>query len=115
MPPSGGEPYKLRYAPVAVEHLRGIGDERIKRSLKKRIRGLKTSPSDQGKALVRELAGLRSLPAVGRRYRIIYAVDERSQLVSIVCVGIRKDGDRKDIYEVAKHVIAELRSFLGRK
>jgi hypothetical protein len=39
---------------------------------------------------------------VGQRYRIIYKLQDTEILVAVVCIGIRKEGDKKDVYEVAK-------------
>jgi mRNA interferase RelE/StbE len=48
------------------------------------------------------LEGYRSVRAVGRRYRIIYKLEEEQVVVVVVTIGIRKDGDKKDAYELAK-------------
>lgn len=69
-----------------------------------KIEALRIDPDFQGKMLVRHLAGLRSLHTAGR-YRIIYRVDGDTNLVSVLAAGIRKEGDRKDIYEVAKKLL----------
>ncbi|MBZ5537093.1 MAG: hypothetical protein LAO31_14155 [Acidobacteriia bacterium] len=58
-------------------------------------------PEKQGKPLVEELAGYRSLRAVGQRYRIIYRVDRSL----VIAVGIRKAGSQRDIYSLAKKLI----------
>ena len=36
--------------------------------------------------------------AVGQRYRIIYQIEAERVVVVVVAVGIRKEGDRADIY-----------------
>jgi mRNA interferase RelE/StbE len=51
---------------------------------------------------VGELAGFRSLRVIGQRYRILYRVDRREVIVLIAAVGIRKAGEKADIYELAK-------------
>jgi mRNA interferase RelE/StbE len=48
------------------------------------------------------LEGYRSLRAVGQRYRIIYKVEATKVIVTVVTVGIRKDGDKADVYALAK-------------
>jgi len=55
--------------------------------------------------MIDELAGYHSLRAVGQRYRIIYKVKEEEVLVVVVTLGIRKEGDKKDVYELAKKLI----------
>jgi len=52
--------------------------------------------------LTDELTSYRSVRAVGQRYRIIYKVEEQRVMILVVALGIRKEGDKKDIYELAK-------------
>ena len=40
-----------------------------------------------------------------KRYRIIYKIEKKDIIVIIVAVGIRKDGDKNDIYELMKKYI----------
>jgi mRNA interferase RelE/StbE len=55
--------------------------------------------------MIGERAGYRSLRAVGQRYRILYKVEAHRVIVSIVALGIRKDGDKADVYELAKRLV----------
>jgi mRNA interferase RelE/StbE len=55
--------------------------------------------------MIGERAGYRSLRAVGQRYRILYKVEAHRVIVSIVALGIRKDGDKADVYELAKRPV----------
>jgi mRNA interferase RelE/StbE len=41
----------------------------------------------------------------GQRYRILYRVEAKTVIVLVVAVGIRKDGDKKDIYALAQKMI----------
>jgi mRNA interferase RelE/StbE len=83
-----------------------IRDRRVQRALSERIEGLAEEPEKQGKPLIGELAGLRSLRAVGQRYRILYRVEKKTVLVLVVAVGIRKDDDsKKDIYSLARKLL----------
>jgi len=43
--------------------------------------------------------------AAGQRYRIIYTVEEDRVLVLVVYVGIRKEGDKNDVYAIAKKLL----------
>ena len=61
-------------------------------------------PGKQGKALIGELAALRSIRAVGQRYRIIYGIKEQ-EIIIIVMVGIRRAQARDDIYNLAKKLL----------
>jgi mRNA interferase RelE/StbE len=54
-----------------------------------------------------ELIGHRSIRVVGQRYRIIYKVDGEKVTVLVVTIGIRKDGDKKDAYELAKRLMRQ--------
>jgi mRNA interferase RelE/StbE len=91
--------------PVAMELLRAIPDRRAQKTIATRIDHLAKEPEKQGKPLLGELAGYRSLRAVGQRYRIIYRVDRDQILVIVVAIGIRKEGDRQDIYALAQKLL----------
>ena len=83
----------------------GISDCRIQESIRDRINSLIHEPEKQGKPLTGELAGYRSLRAVGQRYRVLYRVEREKVIVYIVALGIRKEGSRLDIYALAKKLI----------
>ena len=87
--------------------LADIKDKRVQELLAKRAKGLAREPDKQGKAMVDECKGLRSIRAVGQRYRIIYAIREAKVIVAIVAVGLRKQGSKKDVYELAKKLIRQ--------
>jgi mRNA interferase RelE/StbE len=97
--------YRIVLTPTARDLLEAIPDRRVREKIGERIDGLSSEPEKQGKPLTEELAGYRSLRAVGQRYRILYQVDRNKGLVLIVALGIRKAGDRKDIYALAKKLI----------
>ena len=84
--------------------LLGIEDRRIRKLIMSKAMGLKTHPDLQGKPLTGEMAGLRSVRAVGQRYRIIYELFPDSHEVWIIAVGIRRAGNRDDIYELTKRL-----------
>jgi mRNA interferase RelE/StbE len=100
--------YEIQLTPLALEMLLAIKDRREQEKLRDRIDQLKIEPEKQGKALVDSLAGLRSVRAVGQRYRIIYKVEPAKVLVIVVGVGRRKDGDKKDIYTLLEKFIDEV-------
>ena len=97
--------YNIIIAPTALKMLKGITDRRVRDLIVKRIDELTEEPEKQGKPLVAELAGYRSLRAAGQRYRIVYRVHNEKILVYIVGVGIRKEGSNVDIYNLAKKLI----------
>jgi mRNA interferase RelE/StbE len=94
--------YQIEFTQSASEMLKAIRDRRIRQKIAERISGLATDPEKQGKELAAELDGYRSLRAAGQRYRIIYRIDGDKVIVVVVAVGIRKEGDKKDIYTLAK-------------
>ena len=85
--------------------LSSIRDQRIRNALIARLRQLENEPESQGKALTDELAGYRSIRAVGQRYRIIYKIKAERVIVTVVALGMRKEGDKKDIYQLAKKLM----------
>ena len=88
--------------PRAKKHLATIRDRRVQEGLKTSLRRLEYEPDKQGKPLSDELTGYRSIRAVGQRYRILYKLQEEQVIVVVVALGIRKDRDKKDVYELAK-------------
>lgn len=88
--------------PQAKKHLAAILDRRIQEKIISTLRRLEYEPELQGKTLTDELTGYYSVRAVGQRYRIIYKIEEEQVVVMVVTVGIRKDGDKKDVYALAK-------------
>ncbi len=85
--------------------LEDIQDRRVQEKIRDRINGLVDEPEKQGKLLTGKLTGYRSLRAVGQRYRIIYRVEEDRVLVLVVAIGIRKEGNQKDIYSLARKIL----------
>jgi mRNA interferase RelE/StbE len=94
--------WNVRLSIPAENQWLGIKDSRIREQIRRRIRSLEDNPEQQGKPLGEELYGYRSVKAVGQRYRVIYKLNDIEVLVLVVMVGIRKDGDKKDVYMLAK-------------
>ena len=97
--------YKILWTAAAKDMLASISDRRIQKKIIERVDGLSAEPEKQGKPLVGELANYRSLRAAGQRVRIIFRIEEDKVLVLIVALGFRKEGDRKDIYDLAKKLV----------
>ena len=97
--------YKINLAPTALKMLKAISDRRVRQKLVERIDQLKQEPDKQGKPLLGELSGFRSVRAIGQRYRIIYKVDRGGITVIVVAVGIRKAGSKDNIYDLAKKLL----------
>jgi mRNA interferase RelE/StbE len=90
--------------PVARKQLASIKDRRVLEGLKASLKRLEYEPEKQGKPMIDELIGFRSLRAVGQRYRILYKWDEDTVIVYVVALGIRKEGDKNDVYEIARRM-----------
>ena len=71
----------------------------------KRIDELANDPQQQGNLLVGKLSGFRGVRAAGRRYRMVYRVDASIVTVVVVLAGLRKEGDRPDVYTLAKKLL----------
>ena len=97
--------YRIVLTPTALKLLEAIADRRIREQIRNRIDGLAHDPEQQGKPLGGELVGFRSLRAVGQRYRILYRVERSRILVIVIGVGLRKEGNRRDIYRLAQKLI----------
>jgi mRNA interferase RelE/StbE len=79
-------------------------NKKIQRSIFDRIQKLSDEPEKQGKKLVKDLAGFRSVHAAGR-YRIIYKIEKRAVIIYVLAAGIIKEGNKKDIYKIAKKLL----------
>ena len=101
--------YIVRINREALKQLESITDRRVRQELFDRIKELAIDPDQQGKPLRNELAGLRSVKAAHRRYRIVYQVEREEVVVVVVAVGIRKEGDRADIYRQAALLVKHTR------
>lgn len=97
--------HEIKISPTALNMLKGISDRRVRDKIIEKIDHLAVSPEKQGKPLVGELTGYRSVRAVGQRYRIIYRIEDEQVVVLVVAIGIRKEGSRRDVYELAQKLI----------
>jgi mRNA interferase RelE/StbE len=89
----------------AKKMLASVQDKRVQAKLADRMEQLSQEPEKQGRALISSLSGYRAVRAVGQRYRIIYMIDKAVVTVLVVAVGLRKEKDRSDIYQLAKRLI----------
>jgi mRNA-degrading endonuclease RelE of RelBE toxin-antitoxin system len=80
--------WKISLAREARRQLVEIEDKRIRKGISRRIDKLEYEPEKQGKPLTDELAGYRSVRAVGQRYRIIYKIEEERVVVLILTLII---------------------------
>lgn len=96
--------YSIKLTKIAAENIQKI-EKKSRKKIINKISQLKDEPLLLGKALQGPLKEYRSVRAAGQRYRIIYQVLENEIIVIVVAVGIRKAGDKKDIYELMKKYI----------
>jgi mRNA interferase RelE/StbE len=97
--------YRIAVAPSVLQALMALSDRRARDKISERIDQLAVDPEKQGKPLVGELGGYRSVRAVGQRYRIIYRIEKQQVIVFVVAVGLRKQGSKKDVYTLAKRLL----------
>lgn len=97
--------FQIEITPTALGMINKVQDRRIRTKIIETIDGLAEDPEKKGKPLTAELDGYHSVRAAGQRYRIIYRIDNEKIIVLVVAAGIRREGDRKDIFELAKKLI----------
>jgi mRNA-degrading endonuclease RelE of RelBE toxin-antitoxin system len=96
--------YRVFFTPTAKEMLLRIKSTNTRATVIEKAKGLADDPEKQGTALTGPLRGFRRIPAAGRN-RVIYRVARAKVEVHIVVVGLRKQGDNKDIYELAQKLV----------
>ncbi len=97
--------FEVRLTETALEMLEEIADRRVRKTLWNKLQGLREEPEKQGKPLANELRGCRSLRALGQRYRIVFQVIRDQRQVIVLGVGLRKQGDRRDIYALLQRLL----------
>ena len=93
--------FRVQLTDAARNDLRAIGDTQTQQAVFSRALALEAEPLAQGKALGGDLKGFRSVRAAGQRYRILYRVGVQGGVVTVVVIGIRKEGDKRDAYRIA--------------
>ncbi len=96
--------YRILITNTCLTLIDKIPDKKIQHSILNRIKKLSDEPDKQGKKLVKDLSGFRSVHAAGR-YRIIYKIEKKTVIIYVLAAGIRKEGDKKDIYKIAKKLL----------
>ena len=97
--------YAVVWTLAASDLLGEITNRRVRQLIFDTTKRLEDEPAKQGAPLTRELAGFRDLRAVGQRYRVLYRVEEVRHVVQVVAVGLRREGARDDIYELARRLL----------
>jgi mRNA interferase RelE/StbE len=96
--------YRIKITKIAADNIQEI-EKSAQIQIINKIEKLKEEPTLLEKPLRGLLKDYRSIRPAGQRYRIIYKVIDNEIIVIVVTVGIRKDGDKKDIYELMKKYI----------
>lgn len=96
--------YRIQLTVLAAQMIESF-EATARRQIIRKIEQLKDAPALLGKPLVGPLKEFRSVRAAGQRYRIIYRIEEERVVVIVVAVGIRKAGDKKDIYELMRKLV----------
>jgi len=97
--------YQVEVTPTARDALAAITDKRIRGNIYNRLLRLEKDPNKQGEPLIGNLDGYRSVRAASERYRIIYKVDDEALTVSIVLIGIRREGSKSDVYVLFSNLL----------
>ncbi|OQW58830.1 MAG: cytotoxin [Nitrospira sp. ST-bin4] len=79
-------PFRTDLPPHVAEVIRSLHPD-LKRSIKSAVRAIATDPAC-GEPLKRELNGLRKYRV--RRFRIVYAVDQKTRVIRLMAVGHRR-------------------------
>ena len=96
--------YQILITDTCLSLIQKIPNKKTQRTILNRIERLSNEPDKQGKRLVKKLSGFRSVHAAGR-YRVIYKIEKQTVIVYVLAVGIRKEGDKRDIYEITKKLL----------
>lgn len=93
--------FEVAFTDEADADLGAITDLWTRTAIIRKTFELETEPMAKGKALGADLKDYRSIRAAGQRYRIIYQVGLLEGRVTVVVIGIRREGDKRDAYRVA--------------
>lgn len=93
--------FDIIFTETALGDFDNIKDVRTQKAIARKVNELKTEPDQRGAPLKGNLKDYRKLKAAGGRYRVIYEVAMLEDLVTIVVIGIRREGDKRDAYRIA--------------
>ncbi len=96
--------WRIVLTPTARAQLLAVRDRRERDLIAGRIDTLAAEPERQGKSMHGALAGYYSVRAAGQRYRILYTLDRETIIVHVVALGIRREGDKRDVYALAQRL-----------
>jgi mRNA interferase RelE/StbE len=93
--------FEVIFTKQSDDDLEAITDVRTRNAVIRKAFDLEREPDKQGKQLGKDLSDYRVVRAAGQRYRVIYQVAMLEGVVTVVVIGIRKEGDKRDAYRVA--------------
>lgn len=85
----------------AEADLLAINDTRTRKAISAGLQRLETEPAKRGKPLGGDLENHYSIRLAGQRYRALYSIAMKQGIVTVVVIGIRREGDKRDVYRVA--------------
>jgi mRNA interferase RelE/StbE len=97
--------FQIEITPTAFKALEAVIDRRTRSAIVRRIDALVEEPEKLGKPLRGLLSGYMSTRAAGQRYRVVYRVENDRKRVLVYMISIRKEGNRKDVYALAEHLV----------
>ncbi len=93
--------FTVELSNAAEADLLAITDTRTRKSIAEGLLRLETEPAKRGKPLNDDLLGYYTIRLAGQRYRAVYSISVSQGVVTVVVIGIRKAGDKRDVYRVA--------------
>lgn len=93
--------FEIQWTEKAASLLAQIKDVTLRKRIVARAKRLKTEPVKQGEPLKYGLSGFYNAP-VAQRYLLIYQVNLEELLVTIHAVGIHRQGERSNVYNVVE-------------
>lgn len=91
--------FNLILDPAAQREL-GKLDGDTQKKIQKQLSAIRQNPA-KGNHLTGSLAGLQSVYAAAKRFRIVYGVDLANGTVTVLSIGARQQGNRNDPYAKA--------------
>ncbi len=86
---------------AAETDLLAITDKRTRKAISTGLLRLETEPAKRGKPLTGNLQDRYTIRLAGQRYRAVYEISVRQGVVTVLVIGIRKAGDKRDVYRIA--------------
>lgn len=86
---------------LAEANLLAITDTRTRKAVSTGLLRLETEPAKRGKPLVGNLTGYYTIRLAGQRYRAVYSIAVSQGVVTVVVIGVHKEGDKRGAYRIA--------------